>query len=168
MCCGWGDLQGKPPPRFLLREHCFSVVRGLQARFDEIVELSVHWISVLQVITQLVCAFLALGIQHAMRMSHNIICGLPRSTTFPLIISQTAWFPKKKVIERRMSGSNFSATFVEIFFILRRNERAMIENVYWSSCEVPLFLSDFNETWIFSIDFRKILTYQIPWISVQW
>ena len=24
----------------------------------------------------------------------------------------------------------------------------MIRKVYWSSCKVPLFLSDFNETWI--------------------
>ena len=32
----------------------------------------------------------------------------------------------------------------------------------------PLFLSDFNETSIFPTDVRKILEYQISWISVQW
>ena len=31
-----------------------------------------------------------------------------------------------------------------------------------------LLLSDSNETWIFSIAFRKIFYYQISWKSVQW
>ena len=44
----------------------------------------------------------------------------------------------------------------ETFLILRRTERDMIKNEYLSSSKVPLlFLSDFDETWNFSTDFRK-------------
>ena len=32
----------------------------------------------------------------------------------------------------------------------------------------PVFLSDFNENWIFSTDVRKTLKYEISWKSVKW
>ena len=37
-------------------------------------------------ITYCECVFVALGIQHAMRMRHIVICGLPGSTVFFHII----------------------------------------------------------------------------------
>ena len=43
--------------------------------------------------------FLALGIQHAMCMHYIFTCGLPVSTVFFHIVSQTADFRKKKNIE---------------------------------------------------------------------
>jgi hypothetical protein len=56
----------------------------------------------------------------------------------------------------------------ETFLILRRIQRDIIINVHRSSCKVPLLLWDFNETWKFKADFRKILKYQISLKSVHW
>ena len=49
----------------------------------------------------------------------------------------------------------------ETHLILKRNERDMIKMYFVLRVKHPLFLSDFNETGIFSIDFRKILRYQL-------
>jgi hypothetical protein len=46
--------------------------------------------------------FVALSIQHAMHMRLIVIYGLPRSTIFFHVISQTARFSKEKFIQRKM------------------------------------------------------------------
>jgi hypothetical protein len=52
----------------------------------------------------------------------------------------------------------FYTTFVRNVSILRRTERGMIKNIYYSSCiKYLLFLSDFNVILISSTDFRKML-----------
>ena len=85
------------------------------------------------------CVFVELVIEDATHMRHIVICGLPRSTIFFHIISQTALF-KKQGAQHKMCVQIFSTNVSEIFLILRRTECDVVKNVYWSSCKVPVIL----------------------------
>jgi hypothetical protein len=56
----------------------------------------------------------------------------------------------------------------ETFPILIRIEQDMIKMYTGLHVKYPFFFSDFNETWIFSTIFRKILKFKISLKPVQW
>jgi len=92
--------------------------------------------------------FATLVIQHAMRMHHTAICGLPRSAMFIFFF----WFTfSHKRYDFRIRLLNTKCLFwfslqlsPETFLILGRNEWDFIKkNVYWSSCKVSFMLVRF-------------------------
>ena len=56
----------------------------------------------------------------------------------------------------------------EMFLILGRINRDIIIKYESLHVKYPLFLSDFNETFIYSTDFRKTPNYKISTKSVMW
>jgi hypothetical protein len=58
------------------------------------------------------CVFVALCIQHAMRMRHILICGIPHPKTYFHIISYTARFSNENVTEPKTYVWVSSTTFV--------------------------------------------------------
>jgi hypothetical protein len=93
-----------------------------------------------------------------------VTCGLPRSTMFFHIISQTVRLSKKKVTEHKIF-----VLIYDKFLILRRNKLDMIKHVNWSSCKVPFILVRFlKKTLFFPACFRKIVKYQILLKYVRW
>jgi len=108
-----------------------------------------------------------------MRMRNVVICGTPGSTIFLHTLSHTARFQNKAQKKKTLWDIKwvfwyFLQILSETIPILKRSEWDMTIYVYCSACNVQLFLSDFNATWIFSTVLRKILKYQIWGKSVQW
>ena len=116
-----------------------------------------------------VCVFVV--IQHAMSMRHFVNCGLPRSTIyffFPHYLINDTILERKKIAEHKMCVVVSSTTFVRNVSRSKKNLVIIRSKTTSGYVKYPLFLSDFNETWIFSIVFRKILKHQISWKSIQW
>jgi hypothetical protein len=104
-----------------------------------------HWWSGKAIsVTYSECVFVALSIQHAMRM-RNII--LPSVACLALPYFSTSRFSRKSYSTSNMYFDISLKFSSETFLILWRNERFLIK--YLS------FLPDFNESWLFSTNIRK-------------
>jgi hypothetical protein len=62
------------------------------------------------------------------------------------IIPNTARFSKDMLLNKKCVFEFSLQHLSETFFTLRRIERNVIEDIYWSSCNVPLVMLDFNKT----------------------
>jgi hypothetical protein len=62
-------------------------------------------------VLNILSVFIVLGIRHAMRVRHIVICDLPGSAIFCHIISYTASLKKKSVTDHKMCVLIFSTTF---------------------------------------------------------
>jgi len=85
------------------------------------------------------------------------------------LINETI-FERKKITEHKIYILIFSTT---LFWNIPHSKKKWAIYI-WSTMHIDLhvqyqlLLSDFNETWIFSIDFREILKYQTSWKAVYW
>ena len=117
--------------------------------------------------------FVALGIQHAVRMRHIAICGLPPSTIIFHIFLLTARF-SKKIKNKKLLNTKcvfwFSVQLSsETFLVLRRTERDVIKNVYGSSCKSTRYYFQILMELEFPLQiFETPLKCQISFKSFQW
>ena len=88
--------------------------------------------------SECVCVCVALFIQNAICILHTVICGLPRCIKF-----------------FRMCILNFSTTVIWYISQYKKNWAKHEQYVFVFHVKYPLFVSGFNENWIFLSSFSK-------------
>jgi hypothetical protein len=115
-------------------------------------------VAVETLITYSECVFVSVVIQRVKRMPRTV---WPYFSTL-----YHKWHEfREKFLNIKMCVLIFCITLCEMFLILIGFQRRIVINLH---VKYLLFLSDFNETWIFSTDIRQTPKYKISWKSVNW
>ena len=114
-----------------------------------------------------VWACVALFIQHATRINHNVFSFVAFLTsTYFSTLSHIREDFRKKVIEHKVCVLIFSTTFIYNISYSKKNSARYFHTTE-HHVKFSLFLQDFNEILIFSTEFQKTLKYQISSKSVH-
>ena len=103
--------------------------------------------------------------------AHEPYCYLlpsPLYNNFPHYLINGTIFEKRIYRTQNVYFDFLYQLFSEVFLILKELSKTGKQMYIGLHIKYPLFLSDFNENWIFSTVVRKMLKYQISWNSVQW
>ena len=100
------------------------------------------------------------GLRYPACLAHEPYCHVvcPALQYFSTLSHKRHDFRKKKLLNIKSVFRGSPQLLYEIFFILRRIQRDMIENVYWFSCKVPFIFVRF----LMKVEFSRQILEKYP------